>query len=65
LTVKDTLIKGGFEPAHAEIAMVAQNYTLLDAANSEKVMRLLENLEDLDDVQNVYMNAHFSEEMSE
>lgn len=65
LAVKDALVEGGFEPANAEVAMVAQNYTLLDVASSEKVMRLLENLEDLDDVQNVYMNAQFPEEFGE
>lgn len=65
LAVKDALVEGGFEPANAEIAMVPQNYTMLDAASSEKVIRLLENLEDLDDVQNVYMNAQFPQEIGE
>lgn len=62
-TVKDALAAGGFESAIAEVGMVPQNYTLLDVASSEKVLRLLENLEDLDDVQNVYMNAEFPEDL--
>jgi len=65
LNVKDALIEGGFEPANAEIAMVPKNYILLDIASSEKVIRLMEYLEDLDDVQNVYMNAQFPEELGE
>ena len=32
-------------------------------ADAEKVMRLVDMLEDLDDVQNVYTNADFSEEV--
>jgi transcriptional/translational regulatory protein YebC/TACO1 len=42
--------------------MVAQNLTELDPDASEKVIRLIDHLEDLDDVQNVYTNAAFSDE---
>ena len=59
LIVKDALTAAGFEPDNAEIAMIPQNYNLLDLSTSEKVLRLLENLDDLDDVQNVYTNAGF------
>ncbi len=57
--VKDALIDGGFEPASAEVAMVPQTYSDLDGDTAEKVLRLLDTLEDLDDVQNVYTNANF------
>ena len=32
----------------------------LDSEATEKVIRLIESLEDLDDVQNVFSNAEFS-----
>ena len=59
LAVKDALSKAGVEAENAEIAMIPQNYTELDADAAEKVMRFVDSLEDLDDVQNVYTNASF------
>lgn len=61
--VKDALATGGFEPASAEVAMVPQTLSDLDVDTGEKVLRLLDALEDLDDVQNVYTNANFPEEL--
>ena len=61
LAVKDALVSGGLEPAASEVAMIAQNYNELDADTSEKVLRLVDALEDLDDVTNVYTNADFPE----
>lgn len=63
LTVKDALVAGGFEPDAAGVAMVPQTYSDLDADTGEKVLRLLDALEDLDDVTNVYTNANFPEEL--
>jgi YebC/PmpR family DNA-binding regulatory protein len=60
LIVKDALAVAGFDADNAEMAMIPQNYNPLDLDTSEKVLRLLENLDDLDDVQNVYTNADFS-----
>ena len=62
LTVKEALLEAGFEPEMSELGMVAQNLTELDPDASEKVIRLIDHLEDLDDVQNVYTNAAFSDE---
>ncbi len=62
LTVKEALLEAGFESEMSELGMVAQNLTELDAEASEKVIRLIDHLEDLDDVQNVYTNAAFSDE---
>jgi transcriptional/translational regulatory protein YebC/TACO1 len=39
--------------------MIPQTYTDLDADQAEKVLRLLDMLEDLDDVTNLYTNANF------
>ena len=63
LNVKDALVAGGLEPAASEVAMIAQTYSDLDVETAEKVMRLVDALEDLDDVTNVYSNANFPEEL--
>ncbi|WP_020565837.1 YebC/PmpR family DNA-binding transcriptional regulator [Methylosarcina fibrata] len=60
LTVKEALVAAGFEPENAEITMQASTNTVLDAEDAEKMMRLIDRLEDLDDVQNVYSNADIS-----
>lgn len=62
MNVKDALLSEGFEPEAAEVAMVPQTYSALDVETAEKVLRLLDTLEDLDDVQNVYTNADFPPE---
>jgi len=61
--VKDALIEAGFEPANAEVAMIPTTYSALDKDTGEKVMRLIDALEDLDDVTNVYTNADFPDDM--
>ena len=65
LEVKDALIAANFIPDNAEITMQAATNTDLDAETAEKMMRLIERLEDLDDVQNVYSNADISDEIME
>ncbi|MCB1878006.1 MAG: YebC/PmpR family DNA-binding transcriptional regulator [Chromatiales bacterium] len=63
--VKDGLIAAGFEPESAETTMRASTSAELDLDTAGKMVRLLENLEDLDDVQNVYSNADISDEILE
>ncbi|MEN9755926.1 MAG: hypothetical protein RL755_113 [Pseudomonadota bacterium] len=63
LNVKEALIAGGFEPDSAEITMQASTKAELDTENAEKMMLLIERLEDLDDVQNVYSNGDISDEI--
>jgi len=63
LTVKDAMVEAGFEPENSEVTMDAENKTELDAKNAEKMLRLIDVLEDLDDVQDVYSNADISEEV--
>lgn len=62
--VRNALSSAGIEPDSAEIAMIPQAYSELDVETGEKVLRLLDALEDLDDVQNVFTNADFPEELS-
>ncbi len=61
--VKDALTANGLEPVSAELAMLPSSYIDLDLASGEQVLKLLERLEDLDDVQNVYTNAELPEEL--
>ena len=57
LDIKDAMIAAGVEPEQSEITMVASTTVELDKAGAEKIMGLVDMLEDLDDVQNVYTNA--------
>lgn len=55
--VREVLEKAGLEFAEAEIEMVPQNYVTLDKPEDmEKMRKLLDNLEDNDDVQSVWHN---------
>ncbi|MES3008184.1 MAG: YebC/PmpR family DNA-binding transcriptional regulator [Pseudomonadota bacterium] len=61
--VKDALAKAGFVPVNSEVAMLASTEAELDFETAEKLLRLVDHLEDLDDVQNVYSNASISDEI--
>ncbi len=61
MAVKEALIEAGLQPDGAEVSMVAAVTVPLDREASEKVMAMVEALEDLDDVQNVYTNAEYDE----
>ena len=63
--VKDALEAAGFTPDSAEVTMRAETLTMLDDDTAAKVLRLIDMLEDLDDVQSVYTNADFSEKALE
>ena len=57
--VRQALVDAGLDVAAAELSMVARTPIALERKDSEQVLRLLEKLEDLDDVQRVYSNAEF------
>ncbi|HFE48155.1 MAG TPA: YebC/PmpR family DNA-binding transcriptional regulator [Chromatiaceae bacterium] len=61
--VKDKMVAAGFEPDHAEVTFEASTKAELDKDGAEKFMRLVDALEDLDDVQEVYSNADIAEEV--
>ena len=61
--VKDALAAKGLQPASADVTMLASNEVELDLEGAETLLKLVEHLEDLDDVQNVYTNANISEEV--
>ena len=54
--VRETLEKEGLEFEQAEVIQVPTTTIELDEEASEKMQRLIDNLEDLDDVMNVYHN---------
>lgn len=54
--VKKVLEGKGLKPASAEVTMVPQNYIKLTGPEAEKMLKLMEALEDHDDIQNVYAN---------
>lgn len=53
----DAVRQAGFAPDAADIVMRAETDVLLDAAQADRMQKLLEVLEDLDDTQHIYTNA--------
>jgi len=60
--VKEALDKAGIETESASVTMVAANTVSLEGASAEKTLRLLDELEDHDDVQDVASNFDISQE---
>jgi YebC/PmpR family DNA-binding regulatory protein len=54
--VLEAIKKANMEVVHSAIGMVPQNYVKLEGPAASQMIRLLEALEDQDDVQNVYSN---------
>ncbi|WP_029653798.1 YebC/PmpR family DNA-binding transcriptional regulator [Marinobacter daepoensis] len=65
LDVKDSLVAAGFVPDNAEVTMVPSTTAELDREGAETFLKLIDLLEDLDDVQNVYHNAEISADIME
>jgi len=63
MNVKDAMEAAGLAPEQAEVTMRASTNVPVELDDAEKVVRLFDVLEDLDDVQNVYTNADFSQEV--
>ena len=59
--VREALIAAGITPATAEVALVPQNYVKLAGAQAQQMLRMMETLEDHDDVQHVYANFDIDE----
>ncbi|MBW4933469.1 YebC/PmpR family DNA-binding transcriptional regulator [Marinobacter sp. F4206] len=57
LDVKESLVTSGLKPDNAEVTMVPATRVELDRDGAETILKLIDTLEDLDDVQNVYYNA--------
>ena len=65
IEVKDALVAAGIEVLSAEVALVPSTIAELDLDIASKMIKLIDMLEDLDDVQNVYTNANFTDELLE
>lgn len=65
LTVKEAMQNSGLSPVSAEVTRIPASFMPLDADAGEKVLRLLDNLENLDDVQQVYINAELPPELQD
>ncbi|SUO93263.1 YebC/PmpR family DNA-binding transcriptional regulator [Suttonella ornithocola] len=61
-TVYDALIAAGFAPDESEVTMRAENLSPVSKEDADKVMALIDMLEELDDVQSVVHNAEFPED---
>ncbi|MGB0712890.1 MAG: YebC/PmpR family DNA-binding transcriptional regulator, partial [Gammaproteobacteria bacterium] len=63
--VKEALVGEGHEPDDAEVTMRPDTTTELDVESAQKVIRLIDRLEELDDVQDVYHAAEIPPEAYE
>lgn len=61
--VCDAMKSADLNPSHAEITLLPSTEVKLDKENAEQMLRLTAMLEDLDDVQNVYSNADYPDEV--
>jgi YebC/PmpR family DNA-binding regulatory protein len=59
-SVKEALEKSGYELSAAEITMIPQNTIQLNESDYEKFEKMIDKLEENDDVQNVYHNVEIS-----
>ena len=63
--VKDALEKATLPVESAEVSMLPKNYGVLDEKAAEQMIRLMDVLEDHDDIQNVYANFDIPDEVAE
>ncbi len=59
--VRKALLNNNLQIENASLQWIAKNNISVTGEDSEKIMKLIEGLEDIDDVQNVYSNADFDE----
>jgi transcriptional/translational regulatory protein YebC/TACO1 len=59
--VKDAVKGLGIEPVTAKVSMLPQNYIKLEGKEASQMLKLMEAVEDHDDVQNVWSNFDIEE----
>ena len=62
-TVRNALVAADLKIENASLQWIAKNTVSVNGDEAEKVMKLIEAMEDNDDVQNVYSNADFDKEL--
>jgi YebC/PmpR family DNA-binding regulatory protein len=60
-TVRDAVKALGIDPASAEVAQVPQNYVKLEGKEAQQMLKLLDAIDDHDDVQHVWANHDIEE----
>ena len=63
--LRSSMEEQGVNVTSAELSMVPRNTVALDARSADQTLRLLDILEELDDIQKVYSNADFPDEAFE
>ena len=63
--VQDALEKKGMKPIHSEVGMYPDNSIRLEGKDAEAMVKLVQHLEDHDDVQNVYANYDIDDALLE
>ena len=63
MAVKDAMETAGYKPEHAEIIEKPTTEMVVGEDDAEKIMRLIDTLDELDDVQEVHTNADFPNEV--
>jgi YebC/PmpR family DNA-binding regulatory protein len=63
--VRDAIRKAGIEPDEAEVKKLADNNVALEGAKAQQLLKLVEALDDHDDVQSVWDNSDISEKEME
>lgn len=61
LNLKEALTNANLEPSSSEITMIPDLAVKVALDNAKKIIEMIENLEDNDDVQNVYTNMDFDD----
>jgi transcriptional/translational regulatory protein YebC/TACO1 len=59
--VREALLAAGIKPSSAEVGFVPKNYVKLSGVQAQQMVRMMETLEDHDDVQHVYANFDIDE----
>ena len=63
--VLEAVKKAGISPISAEVAMIPQNYIKLEGQQATQMIRLVEALEEHDDVQSVHANFDIDQKLLE
>jgi transcriptional/translational regulatory protein YebC/TACO1 len=63
--VLDAVKKAGITPSSSSVSMIPQNYIKLEGQAASQMIRLLEALEEQDDVQNVHANFDIDQKLLE
>lgn len=65
MEVNNAIARKGIKYIEAQITMIATNTVQLEGTKAEQMLRLMEKMEDNDDVQNVYANFDIADEIME